>query len=125
MTQDQWVLQCVAGLEIEFLELPVSISNQNSPAELHVSWGQGTAQKGAAPNVTRRSNRTGFSEQGPKGLPFNHVCDPQERWEDQTGIQPQEPESIHQSASFHTAKEIIRPRDWLTKIDLKDAFQQA
>ena len=103
------------------------ISGGNSPSELHVNKGHGAPQRRARSNVEEWGNKRSATKRVPDGVSLYNVRDPQKRRENQTTFQPQETESIYQSAPLKrwkvcTVRDLIRPRDWLTKIDPKDAY---
>ena len=125
LTQDQWVLQAVQGVQIELLGTPQQFKppTQQVWAEpdqtLFLVEIKTMIEKGAIRELSRAETQNGFYS--------NMFLVPKKDGKMRPVINLKRLNTFVETHHFkmeglQTARELIRPNNWLTKIDLKDAY---
>ena len=123
LTQDAWVLQVVQGLQLPLVELPTQelppqeLRFPVDQTELITAEVQELKSKGAISLV--QDDTGGFISQifivPKKDGGYRPVINLR-------ALNNYIPEEHFKMEGFHMVKDLIRPQDWLAKIDLKDAY---
>ena len=123
ITRDQWVLNTVRGYSIEFLTNPIQARRPQQP-ELTVE--QAHLVQVEIAKLLRKQAISAVTNPV-EGFYSNLFLVPKKDGGQRPVINLKALNQFIQTYHFkmegmHTLKEIIRPDDWLTKVDLKDAF---
>ena len=122
ISQDPWVIDCIQGYTIDLAEQPVQsrapweINFPKEEADALTVEVQGMLEKQAISRVPREQEAKGFISQlflvpGGKRPIINLK-----------GLNTSVEKEHFKMESSHMIKDILKPGDWMTKVDLKDAY---
>ena len=125
ITQDQWVLQSIQGVMIEFTTTPYQVIAPPKPVWTEEEWEllakevDSLLEKGAITELPMKEARSGFYS--------NMFLVPKKDGKVRPVINLKKLNQFVATHHFkmegiHTVKDLIQPNDWMTKIDLKDAY---
>jgi len=125
ITSDQWVLDCVKGYTIDWTELPVQcrppreLAFQKGEVEALTAEVKSLLQKEAISIVQNEDRKRGFLSQ--------LFAVPKKNGEIRPVVNLKALNRFVKQESFkmegiHMLKDLLQPGDWMTKIDLKDAY---
>ena len=118
---DQWILQTV----IEGYHISLNSRAQPRDHAIQPSFliGKSDPAAGGDSYIVGETSNTANSSPN-KGLLLQYIYGTKKRWRLDTNYHPSyHMKSKHfKMASLHTVKSLLQKEDWMTKIDLKDAF---
>ena len=78
-------------------------------------------------NASERGYHTVNPSRRSAGLLLKHLSSSEEGWRYETSDKPEASQRVHyptpfQNGGIHTLKDLLKRNDWMTKVDLKDAY---
>ncbi len=123
ITNDPWVLDAISGLRIDFLQRPWQT---NRPAELTFSEKD---TESLLTEINGMQSKQAISEtpQGDRGFYSQLFLVPKKDGNQRPVINLKKLNSFVRTEHFkmegiHMLKNLLRPGDWMAKVDLKDAY---
>ena len=121
IAQDPWILQAFQGFQLPLVDCP---SQTSTRVEVSIRSDRNDHGRGTG-TLKQRCHQSGPGQH--RGVPILDIYHPQEDGGyhsviNLTALNNHILEEHFKMEGFHMVKELIRPQDWLAKVDLKDAY---